>query len=102
MKFASNINVNSGDTYKTDKLVLTRVPTISTKMYSGFSIGSHTEDYDKITDELLKKYSDPEAVLDASSDRNANIILTNDGAYRKNVNGINSFYNIEWTNANNV
>lgn len=78
MKFANSLSVNT-DEYKTSKLVLTRIDSISANNFDTFEMGSHSTDYAAITDEAILKHKDPEAIVEGSVDNNATVKLVNGG-----------------------
>lgn len=83
MTFQDGISINDSDVYKTSKLVLTRVDSISAGKFDEFTMGSQSSDYDKITDENKVKYSDAESILSGSTADSANVKLGNGGSYQK-------------------
>lgn len=82
MSFADGVNVNV-DEYKTKKLVLQRIDSISGENFDTFIVGSHSTDYDLITDPKKRKYGDSEAILDGAKDDYAEVTLGNGGSYQK-------------------
>ena len=82
MGFASGVNVNVND-YKTSKLVLTRIDSISGEKFDTFTMGSHTTDYDLVTDSKKRKYKDDESIVDGAKDDYAEVTLGNGGSYQK-------------------
>ena len=82
MKFASGVNVNV-DEYKTRKLVLQRIDTISGDKPDKFVMGSHSTDYDLITDPKKRKYKDDESIVDGAIDDHVEITLGNGGSYQR-------------------
>ena len=82
MSFASGVNVNVDD-YKTSKLVLTRIDNISGEKFDTFTMGSHTTDYDLVTDPKKRKYKDDESIVDGAIDDYAEVTLGNGGSYQK-------------------
>ena len=83
MQFTSGVPVNDDDQYKTSKIVLTRVNTISGHENDKFVMGSHATDYDLVTDPNKRKYRDAEAIVDGAVDDYAAITLGNGGSYQK-------------------
>lgn len=79
MTFANDISVNS-DEYKTSKIVLTRIDSISGEKKDTFEMGVHSTDYDEVTDQKRIKYKDNEAIVDGSPSDIAQVTLTNGGS----------------------
>ena len=50
MKFVGTVSANSGNQYKTKKLLLSRIDSISGEKFDTFTMGSHKEDYDLVKD----------------------------------------------------
>jgi hypothetical protein len=82
MSFASSLNVNT-DEYKTSKLVLQRIDSISGEKFDSFEFGSKAEDYEEITNPLKLKYKDAESIVSGSSDDFVQVTLGNGGSYQK-------------------
>lgn len=83
MSFVGELNVNVDDTYKKDKLLLTKVKSISGKKSDTFELGSHSSDYNLITDMEARKYRDPESNPDGAIDDHIAVTLGNGGSYQK-------------------
>lgn len=83
MKFTSGIKVNNDNTYKTTKLVLQRVDSISGTNFDTFTMGRRATDYERITNPLRIKYKDDESIVSGSVDDNTEVILGNGGSYQK-------------------
>lgn len=83
MLFAGGLATNESDTYKTDKLLLTKVPDISGMKFDTFEMGSHSSDYNLITDMEARKYRDPESNPDGAIDDHITVTLGNGGSYQK-------------------
>ena len=83
MTFAGTLNVNADDTYKKDKLILTRVPSISGPKFDTFEMGSHSFDYDLITDMEDRKYRDRGSNPDGAVDDYITVTLGNGGSCQK-------------------
>ncbi len=66
MTFVSNVSINDGDEYKTSKIVFTKIDEISGEKFDRAVVGSHSTDYDLVSDPTKRKYSDSEAVLDGA------------------------------------
>ena len=82
MSFVSGVNVNV-DEYKTQKLVLTRVESISGENFDKFTMGSHATDYDLVSDPKKRKYKDDESIVDGAIEDSATVTLGNGGSYQK-------------------
>ena len=82
MSFANGVSVNVED-YKTSKLVLQRIDKISGEKFDTFTMGSHTSDYELITDPKKRKYKDDEAIVDGAVDDYAEVTLGNGGSYQR-------------------
>lgn len=67
MAFANDISVNS-DEYKTSKIVLTRIDSISGEKEDTFEMGVHSTDYDEVADQKRIKYKDNEAIVGGVND----------------------------------
>lgn len=82
MSFASGVNVNVDD-YKTSKLVLQRIDSISGEKFDTFTMGSHETDYDLVIDPKKRKYKDDESIVDGAINDYAEVTLGNGGSYQK-------------------
>jgi hypothetical protein len=82
MSFGNIKQVNS-DEYKTSKLVLQRIDSISSSKFDSFIMGSHVTDYAEVTDELKKKYKEGDSITEGSADDYAQVTLGNGGSYQK-------------------
>ena len=82
MSFANGVNVNVND-YKTSKLVLTRIDSISGEKSDTFTMGSHATDYNQVIDSKKLKYKDSEAITSSAIDDYAEVTLGNGGSYQK-------------------
>ena len=82
MRFDSGVDVNV-DEYKTSKLVLTRIDSISGEKFDTFTMGSHATDYDLVSDPKKRKYKDDESIVDGAVDDHAEVTLGNGGSYQK-------------------
>ena len=82
MSFANGVNVNVDD-YKTSKLVLQRIDSISGEKFDTFTMGSHATDYDLVIDHKKRKYKDDESIVDSAIDDYAEVTLGNGGSYQK-------------------
>ena len=65
MKFGTVPEVNI-DNYKTDKIILTRIPSISGERFDTYVMGSRSSDYDRVTDAYKLKYRDNDAIVSGS------------------------------------
>ena len=74
MSFVAGISVQSNE-YKTSKLVLSRVDSISGERFTTFTMGSHESDYDLVTDLQKRKYRDSDSVVDGAVDDFAEVTL---------------------------
>lgn len=83
VQFRNGVDVNADDTYKKDKLVLTRVEAISADGFETFTMGSKSTDYDYVTNENKIKYADSEAMPGQSPQDSANVTLGNGGSFQK-------------------
>ena len=84
VRFAGNMQVNT-DEYKTSKIVLQRVDSISGQNFDTFEMGSHASDYTTVLDKLSIKYSDPGSIVDGATTDVANVTLGNGGSYQKKI-----------------
>ena len=83
VKFQRGVDVNLDDTYKTSKLVLTRIEPISSDNFDAFTMGSKDTDYEQVVNETKIKYSDDESILGGSIQDSANVTLGNGGSFQK-------------------
>ena len=83
MKFFGTLSDINTDLYKKDKLLLLRVPNISGRKFDTFEMGSHSSDYDLVTDMEARKYRDPESNPDGAIDDHITVTLGNGGSYQK-------------------
>ena len=83
MEFSVSLSDFNIDDYKTDKLLLTRVPDISGMKFDTFEMGSHSSDYNLVTDMKARKYRDPESNPDGAIDDYITVTLGNGGSYQK-------------------
>lgn len=93
MKFANSLSVNK-DEYKTSKLVLTRIDSISANNSDTFEMGSHSTDYAAITDQEILKHKDPEAITTVAEDKHIQVKLVNGGdvVYDENAEAKRHFF----------
>lgn len=64
MTFTGDLSVNSGNQYKTSKIVLQRIDSVSGDKHDTFVMGSHSSDYDKVDDRSKTKYATKDAIFD--------------------------------------
>jgi hypothetical protein len=83
MEFSVSLREFNIDTYKKDKLLLTRVPDISGMKFDAFDMGSHSYDYNLIEDMETRKYRAAGSNPNASVDDFITVTLGNGGSYQK-------------------
>lgn len=83
MKFFGTLPDINTDLYKKDKLLLLRIPSISGRKFDIFEMGSHSSDYDLVTDMEARKYRDIESNPDGAIDDHITVTLGNGGSYQK-------------------
>lgn len=81
VRFVDGLDVNATDEYKTSKIAFTRVDAISADNFTKFYMGSHSRDYDEVTDQIKLKYADPDAIVDKAKSDYARVLLGNGGSY---------------------
>ena len=79
MIFTSDVRVNEDNTYKTSKIVLSRIDSISGRNSDTFIMGSRSSDYEKVSSDESKLAS-ADAILDGSKDDFTTVTLTNGGS----------------------
>ena len=92
MRLVGGISPNGDASYKTTKIVLTRMESISGDYRkdqddedgTAFTMGSRDTYYSKITDANRLKYKASEAIVQKSIEDAVDVRLTNGGAYQKN------------------
>lgn len=79
MIFTSDVRVNEDNTYKTSKIVLNRIDSISGRNSDTFIMGSRKSDYEKV-DSSESRFATSDAILNGSKDDFSTVTLTNGGS----------------------
>lgn len=79
MIFTSDVRVNEDNTYKTSKIVLSRIDSISGSNSDTFIMGSRKSDYEKVSSDESELAS-ADAILEGSEDNFSTVTLTNGGS----------------------